>query len=185
MQTARRARDEWLALRCLAGEPGAFEALIAELERPLFYYLLQIAGGRDAALELLQETWVLALRKFKSLNDPASVRAWLYALAHGIAIDHIRRNQTRARAEEQYADAAEGDAGYDFTALDAEAIHEALAQLSPAHREVLALHFLEDFPLAEIARIIDCPEGTVKSRIHHGKAQMRAILLEGGYGQRK
>src|SRR4051794_10682457 len=56
---------------------------------------------------------------------------------------------------------------------------EALDQLELKHREVLVLHFLEDFSIAEIAQVIGCPEGTVKSRIHHAKRAMKEILMRG------
>jgi RNA polymerase sigma-70 factor (ECF subfamily) len=61
-------------------------------------------------------------------------------------------------------------------------VHQALDQLDLKHREVLTLHFLEDFSIAEIAQIVECKEGTVKSRIHHAKKELKEILLRGGYG---
>ena len=69
-----------------------------------------------------------------------------------------------------------------FSAGDGAAIHRALDELEPAHREVLVLHFLEDFAVAEIAGIVKCPEGTVKSRLFHARRAMRALLERGGYG---
>jgi len=72
-----------------------------------------------------------------------------------------------------------------FTEDDAAAIHEALNELPPKHREVLVLYFLEDFSLAEIAAVVGCSEGTVKSRIHYAKRAMKEILLGGGYGTSK
>jgi len=62
--------------------------------------------------------------------------------------------------------------------------HEALNDLEPKHREVLVLYFLEDFSLAEIAVVVGCSEGTVKSRIHYAKRRMKEILAGGGYGTR-
>jgi len=69
-----------------------------------------------------------------------------------------------------------------FTRDDAAAIHEALSDLEPKQREVLVLYFLEDFSLAEIAAVVGCAEGTVKSRIHYAKRRMKEILAGGGYG---
>jgi RNA polymerase sigma-70 factor (ECF subfamily) len=70
----------------------------------------------------------------------------------------------------------------DLASLTATEIQAALRQLSPEHREALTLHFLEDFSIAEIASIVGSPSGTVKSRIHHAKAEMKSILLRGEYG---
>ena len=67
-----------------------------------------------------------------------------------------------------------------FTRDDTAAIHEAPNDLEPKHREVLVLYFLEDFSLAEIAAVVGCSEGTVKSRIHYAKRRMKEILAGGG-----
>ncbi len=184
MQSAKRVRDEWLALRCQANDPGAFEDLCGELSPPLLYYASKLVGNRDVALDILQETWVRALPRIRKLKEPGSVRSWLYSIVHSVAVDHIRRDQTGRRIEEAVLVTREDAAETGFTADDANAIHDALDQLSPKHREVLVLYFLEDFSLAEIARVVNCPEGTVKSRISHAKAEMRAMLTGGGYGKR-
>lgn len=182
MLPGQRVRDEWLALRCQAAEPGAFEALLSELERPLFAYLRHLVRQQDFAVDLLQETWIRALSSFGRLKDPSAVRTWFYTLAHGIAVDHLRREQVRHRAEERYAVEEETDAAPDLSALTAAEVREALLQLSAEHRAVLVLHFLEDFSIAEVAGVVGCPPGTVKSRLHHAKAQLKHILLEKGYG---
>jgi RNA polymerase sigma-70 factor, ECF subfamily len=184
MQTAKRVRDEWLALRCQAGDSGAFEDLCVEMERPLLYYAGKLAGNRDAALDILQETWVRALAGIRKVKEPGSVRSWLYSLVHSIAVDHIRREKTGRRIEDVFLETREEAAEASFTADDANAIHDALDKLSDNHREVLVLYFLEEFSLAEIAHVVSCPEGTVKSRMYHAKAEMKAILSGGGYGKR-
>jgi RNA polymerase sigma-70 factor, ECF subfamily len=182
MREGQKTRDEWLALRCQTSEPGAFEALIREMERPLLFYLLQSVRNQGAALELLQETWIRALKNFRKLKDPGAVRPWLYSLAHGVAVDHLRRDGARHRAEEQYSGTVGTSVDADLSGLTGSELREALACLSPEHRNVLVLHFLEDFAIGEIARILAVPAGTVKSRIHHAKAQMKQILLEGNDG---
>jgi RNA polymerase sigma-70 factor, ECF subfamily len=184
MQTARRARDGWLALRCQAGDPAAFEDLCAEMEQPLFYHALKLVGNQDTALDVLQETWVRAVRGIQKLKDPESVPSWLYSVAHGVAIDRIRRERARQRVEEVHTQEAEVADPGEFTFEDAQALHGALDQLPQKYREVLILHFLEEFSLAEVSRIVGCPEGTVKSRMHHAKAEMKAILSVGGYAVR-
>jgi len=186
MEEQVRARDEWLALRCQANEPGAFEALVASLERPLLYYLYQCSGNQDVALELLQDVWIRAIRGVRGLKNPGSLRPWLYGLAHGIFVDHVRKDRARNSAELTYSlECAEvGTEDLDMSALDAGQIHAALGELAPHHREAIVLHFLEDFSISEIASITRTPGGTVKSRIHYAKAQLRRILSKGGYGPR-
>jgi RNA polymerase sigma-70 factor (ECF subfamily) len=182
MDTANRTRDEWLALRCQSGEPAAFEDLVAVMERPLLYYAIKLLRDQETALDVLQDVWLKAFRAIRKLHDPASLRPWLYRLTHGLAIDRLRGTIARGRAEEAALESFdESDANTSFTTDDADAVHEALDQLELPQREVLVLHFLEDFSVTEIAQVINCPEGTVKSRIHYAKKQMKEILQRGGY----
>ena len=77
MESQDRARYEWLALRCKAGDVGAFEDLIAVMEQPLLYYAIRLHGRqqRRRAGCTLRETWVRALRQIGHLKDPGALRA--------------------------------------------------------------------------------------------------------------
>jgi RNA polymerase sigma-70 factor (ECF subfamily) len=185
MDGENRIRYEWLALRCQSGETGAFEDLIAVMERPLLYYATSLTGNPDSALDVLQEVWIRAFRGIRKLKDPGSLRSWLYSITHGIAVDRIRKNYSREQAEKVQFEELEEAAEPSFAQEDAAAIHRALSQIGLRHREVLVLHFLEDLSLAEIAAVVGCSEGTVKSRIHYAKRAMKEILSGGGYGAGK
>jgi RNA polymerase sigma-70 factor (ECF subfamily) len=180
-----RARYEWMTLRCQANEPGAFEDLIAVMERPLLYYAVSLTGNPDSGLDVLQEVWLRVFRGIRKLKDPGALRPWLYRVTHGIAVDRIRRNVSREQAErvqhEDFQEAVEPS----FAEEDAAAIHGALNEIGFRHREVLVLHFLEDLSLAEIATVVGCSEGTVKSRIHYAKRAMKEILRGGVHGNKK
>ena len=182
MDTETRTQYEWLALRCQSGETGAFEELIAVMERPLLYYAASLTGNTDSALDVLQEVWIKAFRGIRKLKNPGSLRSWLYTITHGIAVDRIRKNYSREQAEKvQYEDFQEAEEP-SFAEEDTAAVHAALNQIGLHHREVLILHFLEDLSLAEIAEVVGCSEGTVKSRIHYAKRQMKQILEGVKYG---
>jgi RNA polymerase sigma-70 factor (ECF subfamily) len=183
MQSAARlAQDEWLALGCQRGRPEAFEELIREMERPLLYYATKLLQDDERALDVLQEVWLRVFRTIRRLEQPSRLRPWLYRIAHGLVVDRIRQDVSRAQAEQARAAAPDAAAEEVFAADDAAAIHQALDALDPAHREVLILHFLEDMPLADIAAVIGLPVGTVKSRVFYGKRALRESLLRGGYG---
>jgi RNA polymerase sigma-70 factor (ECF subfamily) len=185
MDGENRTRYEWLALRCQSGEPGAFEDLIAVMERPLLYYATSLTGNADSGLDVLQDVWIRAFRNIRKLKDPGSLRSWLYTITHGIAVDRIRRNSSRELAEKvQLEDFEEGEEP-SFAEADAEALHQALSEIGFKHREVLVLHFLEDLSIAEIAKVVGCSEGTVKSRIHYAKRAVKEILSGGEYGTGK
>jgi RNA polymerase sigma-70 factor (ECF subfamily) len=185
MDRENRARYEWIALRCQSGDMSAFEDLVAVMERPLLYYATSLTGSQDSGLDVLQEVWIKVLGGIRKLKDPGSLRSWLYSITHGVAVDRVRRNTSRERAEqvdlEDFQEAVEPS----FADEDATAVHLALSQIGLRHREVLVLHFLEDMSIAEIAEVVGCSEGTVKSRMHYAKREMKEILSGGMYGKAK
>ncbi len=156
------------------------------MERPLLYFARSIVRDDDEALDVLQAVWMTAFRELRRLNDPSSLRAWLYRITRGHAIDHVRRDVSRSSAEKALVDEAEDATTSNeeprFDAEDAAALHSALATLDVRHREVLVLHFLEDMAIDQVAAVVGCPPGTVKSRIFHAKRALKEALLRRGYG---
>jgi RNA polymerase sigma-70 factor, ECF subfamily len=177
-----RVQFEWLALRCQTGDTAAFADLIAVMERPLLYYASSLTGNQDAALDILQDVWLKVLRGIRRLKDPASLKPWLYAITHGVAVDRIRRDYRRDKAEQAQLDDAFNVDEPSFGEEHAPSIRDALSRLGVKHREVLVLHFLQDLSILEIANVVGCSEGTVKSRIHYAKRQMKQILEGVNYG---
>lgn len=171
-----RLQFEWLALRCQTGEPEAFADLIAVMERPLIYYATSLTGNQDTALDVLQDVWLKVVRSIRTLKGPASLRPWLYAITHGVAVDRMRRDYKRDKVEQAQLNESLDIEELSFDEEDATAIHNALSRLGVKHREVLVLHFLQDLSIQEIASVVGCSEGTVKSRIHYAKRQMKQIL---------
>jgi RNA polymerase sigma-70 factor (ECF subfamily) len=176
----RRLRDQWLVLRCQSGDASAFEELVREMERPLLYFAAKIVQDEATALDVLQEVWLRVFKGIRKLHDPGALRTWLYQLVRGMAIDRIRHDSSRQRAEQgkagQFPEWIEEEEE-PFEEADAAALHAALDRLSVEHREVLVLHFLEELSVAEIAAVVDCPEGTVKSRMHHARRLLKEQLM--------
>jgi RNA polymerase sigma-70 factor (ECF subfamily) len=174
----REARDAWIALRCRLGEPEGFRLLVAELERPLLYYVAKLTGEQDAAPDVLQEIWVRVFRTVRRLREPAALRTWVYRIARGTALNRVRSEATRRRVEQSAAEMAQPETGEEprFDDVDVAALHEALDELDPKHREVLVFHFLEELSIREIATVVGVPPGTVKSRMHHAKRALRRRL---------
>jgi RNA polymerase sigma-70 factor (ECF subfamily) len=172
-----------LALRCRQGDMGAFEQLVRLWEARLFYYIRRLVDQEADAWDVLQKTWIKALRGIRSLKDPKALPCWLYTLARRTVIDHSRRASDRPLPED-FADESADPSSADEPGLaldNAEAVHRALAGLSPPHREVLTLFFLQDLTLEEIAAVLDVPVGTVKSRLHYARRAARAAVHEEGH----
>lgn len=174
-------QSELLLLRHRGGDRSALPELVALWERPLLYYLRRLLESEPDAWDALQDTWLRSMRDLYRLRDERAFPAWLYTIARNAAFSARRLR----RSVEALPD-GEGDGELQASApepsldgWDAMDIHAALARLSLAHRDVLTLHFLEGFSIAEIGIITGTAEGTVKSRLHHAKRGMR-VLLEGG-----
>lgn len=160
-----------------AGNSDAFVRLLNRHEKPLLYYLRRIVPNPDDALDLHQEVWLDAFRGLKSLEVPEAFRVWLYRIAHHKAARFLRNGIREERAIESLAETRIDYSDFDGDFVpDAEALHHALENLSPQHREILFLHYLQDLSTQEVGAILDCPPGTVKSRLYHARLQLRNII---------
>src|SRR5687767_12806687 len=96
----RQLRDEWIAMGCRAGDPKAFDAMVREFERPLLYYATKLLRDESAGMDVLQEVWINAVKGVRKIDEPKSLRSWLYRLTHARAVDRVRQERSRQRAEE-------------------------------------------------------------------------------------
>jgi RNA polymerase sigma-70 factor (ECF subfamily) len=172
---AERLFERLLVLRCQTGDEDAYRELVGRFGPRLRYFVRKLVGRADRADDLVQEVWIDVLRQLPRLKDAGAFTTWLYRIAHGKAMLDGRRNgripatifDVEGIAEEQ------DDA---FSADDAARIHAGLDRLEPDQREVLVLRFLEELSYDEIGQIVDCPLGTVRSRIHYAKARLKELL---------
>jgi len=167
-----------MVLRCRQGDGSAWRQLIDLYNRRLLYYIRRLVTDDSAALDALQETWIRVHKSIGRLKDPLCLNVWIYRIARNAAISYWRGNN---QADLRIDDLSEFDPNLTYEdpkPENAPQIHEALGKISPAHREILTLHYLEDFSLREIGEILDLPEGTVKSRLHYAKIALKRELLE-------
>jgi RNA polymerase sigma-70 factor (ECF subfamily) len=156
------------------GDADAVRALVDRYDRRLLYFLLRFLPAEEA-LDALQDVWLTMVRRLASLRAAGAFRVWLYQIAHARAVSVLRRARREEAACERLRDELPlvSDNG-DEPHLDrADLVHRALADLSPEHREVLLLRFLEDMPLDDIAQALRLSPGTVKSRLHYARAALR------------
>lgn len=170
---------EMLVLRFQRHDRSATEELVAFFEKPLLYYLRRLLGSEDDAWDLLQETWISAFRGLPRLRDGRALPAFLYHTARNHALALLRHRQADLRLYAVVDTPRCTEPEPSFTAEDAAAVHAGLDKLSLPHREVLTLFFLKDLTINEIATVLGIPPGTVKSRLHHAKKTLKAVLSEG------
>jgi RNA polymerase sigma-70 factor (ECF subfamily) len=176
-RTAEAIYQELLALRCRRGERAALEELVRAWEKRLLYFIRRLVDKEQDAWDVLQQTWVRVLSGIGRLREPQSLGPWLYRVARHAAFDHGQLRANYQRFLKDYQEATACEEAPDGTEFEtAEQLHRGLVQLHVPHREVLTLFFLEDFSIDEIARVLDVPPGTVKSRLHHAKKALRAVL---------
>ena len=170
-----RAAMELLVIRCQLGEREAFDALVERWHAPLWSFIRRAAGDDAVAEDILQDAWLRIVRGLGRLSDPARLAPWLFSIARRAVIDHIRRRSSRYIAvelEEETHPAAESTDQWE----EIELIQDAIADLAPADRETVALFYLQELDLREIAEVLGIPVGTVKSRLHRARGLLRKQL---------
>ncbi len=172
---AERLFERLLVLRCQTGDEDAYRELVGRFGPRLRYFLRKLVGRIDQADDLAQEVWIDVLRQLPRLKDAGAFTTWMYRIAHGKAALDGRRNG-RAPTTIPDVEWIAGKEDDSFSADDAARIHAALDGLEPAHREVLVLRFLEELSYEEIGQIVNCPLGTVRSRINYAKIALQRIL---------
>jgi RNA polymerase sigma-70 factor (ECF subfamily) len=168
--------ERLLVLRCQAGDEQAFAEMIRSYDPRLRYFLLKLLADRHAAEDAAQDVWLDVYRGLVRLREPGAFRAWLYRLARDRALRKLRATRPTHVLLENDDVAVTEESDERFSKEDAEQIHAALDTLSPEHREVLVLRFIEDLSYDEIEAITGCRPGTVKSRIHYAKQMLRRAI---------
>jgi RNA polymerase sigma-70 factor (ECF subfamily) len=180
MDRSDSIQDDLLVLQCQQGDAAGFDRLVRRWQQPLLNYAYRLTGDRAVAQDIVQETWLAVIRGLITLKDVAHFRAWLYRIASHKCQDHWRRKRTRQGFAEELQKQPRPEDGAPTKAERAD-IDAAFRCLPPESRTVLALMYLEDFSIGEIAGLLSLPEGTVKSRLFHARQQLRQ-LLEKNYG---
>lgn len=182
LEPDRAASPEAVLIARLAA--GERDEPLAELYRlygrRLFGLGLRLLGDRGLAEELVQDTFVRLWRSCDRF-DPAlgSAHTFVFTLARRAGVDLLRRRSSRAApaiGSDELGTAA-GDEAFEQLVLSLD-VRDALACLSPKHREVLELHFREDLSQAQIAASLRIPLGTVKTRTFHALRALREQLKE-------
>jgi RNA polymerase sigma-70 factor (ECF subfamily) len=170
----RRVYERLLVVRLQLGDAEAFREVVESYGPRLGYFLRKTLGATGEVEDVLQEVWCDVVRGVPRLADPGAFPAWLYRVARDRAFRQLRRRREPTQFVDEIDVAEEPDD--DFSDEDAGRVHAALDRLAPEHREVLVLRFLEEMPYEEIARVVGCPVGTVRSRLHYAKRALRHAL---------
>ncbi|MFO0851625.1 MAG: sigma-70 family RNA polymerase sigma factor [Gemmataceae bacterium] len=177
--------DPALLSRWLAGDPGAFDALVRGWERPVGRLLARLTGCPDAARDLTQEVFLRVYRSAGGYADDGRFKPWLFRIAVNLARDAARRAARRPESPLHDTDppAKPAPAGGPAEERElADAVAGALAELPLPLREVVVLRHYEGLSFEAMARLLDVPATTLKSRFAVAMTKLRESLTARGFG---
>lgn len=157
-------------MSCQTGDRNALSVLVSKWQPAFLKYAIVMTRNPDLAADVMQEAWIKIIRSLPKLRDPLKFQSWAYRIVNNQCLDLLRKQ----RHVEPEVDIG---AVSPFKALEsADQIESILQQLTPEHRSVLALHYLQAFDVKDIAAIIGKPEGTVKSRLFHAREKFKQLF---------
>lgn len=188
-----------LVRRCCAGDAAAWEEIVRNYHRRIYNICYRFAGSPDDAEDLTQEVFIKMYRTLASYDSSkGAFVTWVTTITRNLLVDHFRRTKQDRLTDsmdapasahedaqplsEQIEDQSAPPDAHVRSREVGESVHAALGKLSPELREAVILRDLQDFDYREIATVLKVPEGTVKSRINRGRAEL-ARLLQRTYRQ--
>jgi RNA polymerase sigma-70 factor (ECF subfamily) len=170
--------DHDLLRRVAEGDERAFVELYQRYHVPLFNYLLRLVRESVVAEDLLQEVFVAIWKGAGRFRGKAKVKTWAFRIAHHQAVSWLRRHRRLETLPDGLPLSPQhGNPEVQaFRAWQTERLWAAMDALSPKHRAVVELAYVHAFSYADIAKVMDCPVGTVKSRMNYAMRYLSAAL---------
>jgi RNA polymerase sigma-70 factor (ECF subfamily) len=186
MHIEAQERDDVLLRRSAKGDEEAFTELYRRHQAPLFRFALRMSGNVWAAEEIVQDVFMILIREPKKFDpERGALRSFLYGITRNRVMKHLERAPRELLHEELVEDAI-GQRGKAFEAMTPaewaevrerrEQVRAAVLKLPVEFREAVVLCGLEELSYDEAARLLDCPVGTIRSRLHRGRALLLAKL---------
>jgi len=176
--------------RAKSGDIAAFEQLIDSYQRKIFNIALRMLGNYDDAGDLTQEVLIRIYRSIRSFKEQSSFSTWIYRITTNVCLDEIRKRKNRKvislDEEIKFDDGdmkrqIESDEPTPEETAETEdlkkIVNDAIARLNEEHRIVIVLRDIQGLSYEEIAEVLKCPEGTVKSRINRARQALKNILV--------
>jgi RNA polymerase sigma-70 factor (ECF subfamily) len=183
--------SDWeLVQRTRSGERDAFRELVERYQRKIAALALGMLRNREDALDIVQESFAKAYQNLDRFKGDSAFYTWLYRIAFNLCVDHQRREtklgHVPLEADEHGeggavlppVDGARADQPFERTrdAEIARRLADAIRELTPDHRAVILLREVEGLSYEEISQVLQCPKGTVMSRLHYARQKLQARL---------
>ena len=172
-----------LIAECIAGNEDAIEMLVREYETGVFRLALSLLGDQAEANEVMQETFLSALRALPTYVEKKSLKAWLYTIALNHSRSHLRKRKILERLRSTLTTIFRVESEKQISPEEAviqnekeAALWRSLNQLDERHRIVVILRYFHELPVTEISEILSVNEGTIHSRLHNAREKLRDSL---------
>ena len=183
--------DSLVVAEVRAGNVAAFDQLVHKYRERIYSIVYNLTSNREDAADLTQDAFIKAFQSINRFGGQSSFFTWLYRIAVNTTHSHLRKNRLRTFFSiEQASEAEQTPEWLGQLAVEAGAekgayandlrqrLNEAFQKLSIRHRTVITLFEIDGLSHAEIADVMDCSEGTVRSRLHYAKLQLQADLQD-------
>ena len=188
-QHAVAPADGELVERARRGDREAFRVLVERYQRKVAALAIGMLRNREDALDVVQDTFTKAFQSLDKFKGDSSFYTWIYRIGVNLCIDHQRREsryvQTAGDLDDggedvapPSADELERDEPFEMARSSEIGAHlvEAINELTPEHRAVILLREVDGLSYEEISQVLDCPKGTVMSRLHYARRHLQARL---------
>jgi len=163
-----------------------FRELALEYLDGLYGYAMTLTRSKTEAEDLVQETYLRAARAFDRLRPDSNLKSWLFTILRNVYLNQIRRRQSGppiVEMEDQFSDLPDRASSSALDPLSAylaslkrQDVHRAIESLPAVYREVIILREFEDLSYLEIAEVLNCPAGTVMSRLGRAREKLKRVL---------
>jgi len=180
-----------LIKRAKQGDVNAFAELVEDYKDKIYGFLYRMTGSHEDAYDLAQEVFLRVYKNLHAFDDTMRFSPWIYRIAQNLAVDQLRKRRKLVYLDEPTGE--DGDMNWQIESSDPgpedivefadfrESLATALNELQPIYKAVLLMRFVHELSYEDIARSLDLPLTTVKTRLHRAREALRQIMTKQGY----
>jgi RNA polymerase sigma-70 factor (ECF subfamily) len=178
MEAESENPDAQLVSDVLGNRPGAFNRLVVAYEGLVTHLVFRLIKNQHDREEVCQDVFMKVHGQLKSFRFQAKLSTWISRIAYNTALSHLKKRRlTISEMDDQLPDTHQGPAGEMSAVQVKELIQEKLQSLTVVEKSVLTFYHLEEMSVGEIGRIMDRPEGTIKSDLYRARRKMKDLLV--------
>ncbi|MHC4423210.1 MAG: RNA polymerase sigma factor [Planctomycetota bacterium] len=162
-------KNQLLVMDAQDGDVKAMEKLVSRWQKRLWQHAFRLTADQQAAWDITQQSWLGVIKGLRKLRDPANFKAWAYKIATNKSIDWLKKKSKDGQIN---LDSVEVDC---YEKKDDLGITELIQKLKDESKVVLSLYYFEQLNISEISVVLNIPQGTVKSRLHGARKELKEL----------